>query len=337
MKKTSFVLCSLLFLGAAFLNAAPVTHILQKGETLYSISRLFKVPYEALAAANGISDPTKLKIGTVLIIPSVHKVEKGDTLYGISRRYGVSLAELLEANKISQSYVLKVGEFLVVPGALGEGASNSPASGAAQGPSPSAIPDPAQGSKPQSPPSVAPPTATATPAAPPAVSTSVSPAAKPASSIPVTVSSSTTIPPQPPPVAKSPSVPMPEPLKTQEKQVDAGLKWPAAGKAMYLDGKLEGIMIRVKPGETAKAIASGTVVSAGPSRGFSNVVFIQARSGYVFVYGGNEVLSVKTGDKVVSGSEIGKIGIDPKDGTPIAYFFVFRNGQPVDPATAPRD
>jgi len=115
------------------------------------------------------------------------------------------------------------------------------------------------------------------------------------------------------------------------------LNWPATGKAMYLDGKLEGVMIRVKPGETAKAVASGTVVSAGPSRGFNQVVFVQAKSGYVYVYGGNEALSVKTGDRVNSGTELGKIGLDPKDGTPIAYFFVFRNGQPIDPALAPRD
>lgn len=119
--------------------------------------------------------------------------------------------------------------------------------------------------------------------------------------------------------------------------MDASLKWPASGKAMYLDGKLEGVMIRVRPGETAKAIASGTVVSAGPSRGFSQVVFVQAKSGYVYVYGGIEALSVKTGDRLVSGAEIGKIGIDAKDGSPIAYFFVFRNGQPIDPAAAPRD
>ena len=130
---------------------------------------------------------------------------------------------------------------------------------------------------------------------------------------------------------------MPEPVKTQERTVDMNLNWPATGKAMYLDGKLEGVMIRVKPGEMTKSIASGTVVSAGPSRGFNQVVFVQAKSGYVYVYGGNESLNVKTGDHVNSGTELGKIGLDPKDATPIAYFFVFRNGQPIDPALAPRD
>jgi murein DD-endopeptidase MepM/ murein hydrolase activator NlpD len=142
---------------------------------------------------------------------------------------------------------------------------------------------------------------------------------------------------KPSPAMSSGGVSLPEPVKTQDKVVDMKLDWPVPGKAMYLDGKLEGMMIRVKPGEAAKAIASGTVVSAGPSRGFNQVAFIQAKSGYVYVYGGNEALFVKTGDQVVSGKEIGKIGIDAKDGSPIAYFFVFRNGQPIDPALAPRD
>jgi hypothetical protein len=97
---------------------------------------------------------------------------------------------------------------------------------------------------------------------------------------------------------------MPPPVKVQDKTVDMKLDWPATGKAIYLDGKLEGIMIRVKPGETAKAIAAGTVVSAGPSRGFNQVAFVQAKTGYVYVYGGNDALFVKTGDQVGSGKEI---------------------------------
>jgi len=130
---------------------------------------------------------------------------------------------------------------------------------------------------------------------------------------------------------------MPDPVKTQDRAVDMNLVWPASGKAVYLDGKLEGVMIRVKAGETTKAIASGTVVSAGPSRGFSQVVFVQAKSGYVYVYGGNESLSVKTGDQVAAGKVLGKIGTDAKENSPVAYFFVFRNGQPIDPALAPRE
>lgn len=302
-------------------------HTLAKGETLYSISRKYKVSYEALAAANGITDPTKLRIGTVLIIPEVHVVTKGETLFGISRQYGIAVNELLSANKLKSDYVLKIDDVLIIPGVKTNVSSAVP---------PLTVPS-----------TTIAPSPVSTASAPLAVSTTLAPVSIPVSStIPAAAAaaaktSTTTLPANvnsgKVSASTSTSVPMPEPVKTQDKVVDMKLAWPVPGKAMYLDGKLEGIMIRAKPGEISKTIASGTVVSAGPSRGFSQVVFIQAKSGYVYVYGGNESLSVKTGEQVPSGKEIGKIGIDSKDGSPVAYFFVFRNGQPIDPALAPRD
>ncbi|MCX7027519.1 MAG: LysM peptidoglycan-binding domain-containing protein [Spirochaetes bacterium] len=340
-------LCLLILLAAAICatSAQVVKHTLQKGETLYSVSRLYKVPYEALAAANGITDPTKVKMGTILIIPTAHTVAKGETLYGIAKQYGIALSQLLSSNKLSPTYVLKVGDVLVIPadGPNEAGAaytsSTTPAASASTTSTTSAaaattsIP---KGNGMSS--SVLPKTSTTN------VSTTNDSVPPTTVQVPVSMSNG----PSPSTIVQGPqnpgqfkqggsAVPLPEPVKTQDRTVDASLKWPASGKALYLDGKLEGIMIRVKPGETAKAIASGTVVSAGPSRGFSQVVFVQAKSGYVYVYGGIDNLGVKTGDHLVSGAEIGRIGVDAKDGAPIAYFFVFRNGQPIDPAMAPRD
>jgi murein DD-endopeptidase MepM/ murein hydrolase activator NlpD len=311
-------------------------HTLEKGETLYSVSRKYKVSYEALASANGITDPTKLKVGTVLIIPSVHVVEKGETLFGLARQYGISIGDLLAANKLSPSYVLKIGDVLVVPAA-------APAADSAVQPvsAPASTTTTVAKSAPSTT-TVNASTTTSLPAAKPALpastTTTLAAASKTNQATTTTAAvhaTTTTVGKQVPSTATS--IPMPEPVKLQEREVDPKLGWPVPGKALYLDGKLEGVMIRVKPGEITKAIAAGTVVSAGPSRGFNQVAFVQAKSGYVYVYGGNESLAVKTGDQVASGKEIGKIGLDAKDGSPIAYFFVFRNGQPIDPALAPRD
>jgi len=312
--------CVLIALAFPAFAQNPPTHALEKGETLYAVSRKYKVSYEALAAANGITDPTKLRIGTILIIPSVHAVAKGETLYGIAKLYGVTIGELLASNKLKQDYVLKIGDSLIIPGKKQDSVVSpaQPAVTATSSKTPSTIATPATST---------PPVTTTVPAAPIIVAATTSTTlAAPSGSVK-----------KPSPAISSGGVSLPEPVKTQDKVVDMKLEWPVPGKVMYLDGKLEGMMIRVKPGEAAKAIASGTVVSAGPSRGFNQVAFIQAKSGYVYVYGGNEALFVKTGDQVVSGKEIGKIGIDAKDGSPIAYFFVFRNGQPIDPALAPRD
>lgn len=307
-------------------------HTLEKGETLYSVSRKYKVSYEALASANGITDPTKLKVGTVLIIPSVHVVEKGETLFGLARQYGISVGDLLAANKLGQGYVLKIGDVLVVPAAAPAADSavqpvSAPATTttvARSAQAPAATNASATTSIPAAKPALPATTLAAGSKSPPATTTTL---ASPATTTSVAKQAPST----------STSIPMPDPVKLQEREVDPKLGWPVPGKALYLDGKLEGVMIRVKPGETTKAIASGTVVSAGPSRGFNQVAFVQAKSGYVYVYGGNESLTVKTGDQIASGKEIGKIGLDAKDGSPIAYFFVFRNGQPIDPALAPRD
>ncbi len=301
--------------------AEPITHVLQKGETLYAISKKYEVPYEALASANSITDPTKVKIGTVLVIPSVHLVTKGETLYGIAREYGTTVSALLSSNKLSSGYVLKIGDILVVPGTQENGAAIPPAK-------PSSASASASASIPVSTTVTAPAVAIAP--APVHAAPAPSPVIAPAPSS--TVGASAVVSP-----ATSSYAPMPTAMRTQEKIVDMKLAWPASGKAYYLDGKLDGVMIRVKPGDSAKAVAAGTVVSAGPSRGFGQVAFVQSKAGYVYVYGGNESLFVKTGENIASGKEIGKIGLDAKDGTPVAYFFVFRNGQSMDPALAPRD
>ena len=338
MKKTApVILCLFIFLAFTSLTASAQggKHTLQKGETLYAVSRLYKVPYEALAAANGVTDPTKVKVGTVLIIPSVHQAAKGETLFGIARQYGVTLGQLLSANKLGSGYILKVGDILIIPASA---AADSPASTAAGAASTStfvsttlAMPAPSAPSTTKAN-TLGSTTSTKAMATTLATATTTSVSNASSSTVSTVQSPPTTL-----PVRQSPAAQLPDPVKIQDRSVDASLKWPAFGKAMYLEGKLEGVMIRVKPGETAKAIAAGTIVSAGPSRGFGQVVFVQAKSGYVYVYGGIESLGVKTGDHLVSGNEIGKIGVDAKDGAPIAYFFVFRNGQPIDPATAPRD
>jgi peptidoglycan/xylan/chitin deacetylase (PgdA/CDA1 family) len=48
-----------------------VTYVVQSGDTLFSIAQRFGVTVEAIAQANGITDPTQLEIGRELFIPGV--------------------------------------------------------------------------------------------------------------------------------------------------------------------------------------------------------------------------------------------------------------------------
>jgi murein DD-endopeptidase MepM/ murein hydrolase activator NlpD len=115
------------------------------------------------------------------------------------------------------------------------------------------------------------------------------------------------------------------------------VSWPVSAREVsYMTGKLSGVAITGTRTESVKSLTQGTVLSAGPYRGRGRVAIIQVEGGYLYVYGGCESLSVKEGDRVGPGTEVGKLGIDPKLNKPQLFFMVFRNNLPVDPAKAPR-
>jgi septal ring factor EnvC (AmiA/AmiB activator) len=103
-----------------------------------------------------------------------------------------------------------------------------------------------------------------------------------------------------------------------------------------MTGKLSGVVITGARAESVQSLTRGTVLSAGPYRGFGRVAIVQVDGGYLYVYGGCESLSVKEGDKVSPGTELGKLGIDAKSNKPQLFFMVYRSNVPVDPAKAPR-
>jgi len=114
-------------------------------------------------------------------------------------------------------------------------------------------------------------------------------------------------------------------------------RWPIAVRELsYMTGKLSGLVLTGLHSESVSSLTRGTVLSAGPYRGFGKVVIIQVDGGYLYVYGGLENLSVKEGDKVGPGSEIGKLGVDAMSNKPQLFFMVYLNNTPVDPAKAPR-
>jgi LysM repeat protein len=125
-------------------SAAPaaVVHVVAWGETLTAIARHYGSSIAAIAAGNGISNPSYLRVGQHLTIPGtaapsappapateppsapaapatapVHVVASGETLTGIARRYGSTIAAIAAANGISNPSYLRVGQHLTIPGA----------------------------------------------------------------------------------------------------------------------------------------------------------------------------------------------------------------------------
>lgn len=294
--KKCLILVACIFCVAALY--ADSTYKVEKGDTLFSISRKFQITVAELRAANNLSENDVLKAGQKLIIPDadigtaaalstsktpstetassemktvVYTVQKGDTLYRIARNNGLTVPELLAINNLDSSAVIKVGQKLKVK------ASSSPTN-----------------SKP-------------------------------------TVNTET--------VVKVTDSSLPD-TRNYGSTVNADLntKWPVSNpKITQIKGKVSGVQLSAKENESVICIHEGTVMYVGTYRGFGQVLFVQTKTGLIYAYTGMGTVKVKKGDYAMSGAEVGTAGVDPISGKPQITFMVFQNGQPIDPAKAPRN
>ncbi len=93
------------------------THTVVRGNTVYSIARLYGVPVRSIIETNGLQPPYLLKVGDRLRLPTrrTHRVTQGDTVYSISRVYQVPMSELMRVNGIQPPYTIVIGQELAVP------------------------------------------------------------------------------------------------------------------------------------------------------------------------------------------------------------------------------
>ncbi len=76
-------------------------HVVQAGETIYSIAAQYGVNPARLMSDNGVGEDGALAVGQALVVlfPRViHAVTEGDTLSSIARAYGISLRQLYRNN-----------------------------------------------------------------------------------------------------------------------------------------------------------------------------------------------------------------------------------------------
>ena len=291
-----------LFLCTAALSFADITHKVEKGDTLYSISRKYQITVAELRTANNLSENDVIKVGQKLIIPdadigtaaalsqtkttatattvvktSNYTVQKGDTLYGIARKNGMSVADLMSLNNLDSSAVIKVGQKLKINAESASASSTSTT------------------------------TKTASPAK--------------AGETVITIND------------KAPDT------RTYGSTVsaDANTKWPVSSpKITQVKGKISGVQLSAKTNEAVVCIHEGTVMYTGVYRGFGQVVFVQSKTGLIYAYTGLGSVKVRKGEYAVSGTELGTAGLDSISQKYQVTFMVFQNGKPIDPAKAPR-
>jgi len=98
----------------------PIVHIVQPGETLYSIARLYNTTVWAIMLTNGLKSYT-IWAYQALFIPSVlqpgpiiHIVQPGETLYSIAQQYNTTVPLIMLANNL-RTYAIYVYQRLIIP------------------------------------------------------------------------------------------------------------------------------------------------------------------------------------------------------------------------------
>lgn len=278
-------------------------YTVQRGDTLYAISKQHNVPLRDMIELNRLSPPYNLKVGQTLRVPKnrYHNVQKGDTLYSISKSYNVNLTTLSKVNKLSPPYTLAVGDRLVLP------ASVSAASATA-----SATSKPTKVGN----------------------NVKVSPAPRKTNTKTATQNKKTT------PTSKATaSSAKSTTTKTASTQKRSGkFDWPVKGTIISNFGvtgkgqKNDGINIKAPAGANVNAADKGTIVYAGNElKGFGNLILIKHSDGWITAYAHNEKLFVRKGQSVRRGEKIASVGKTGSVTSPQLHFEIHVNKKPVNP------
>lgn len=109
-------------------------HVVEKGNTLFGIYKLYNVPITEIIAENPVVAEDGLKVNQTLLIPVTaenkkdlgsavemsaefvtHKVQPKETLYSISKHYDCDLPEILKANPEIEELGLRSGDEIRIP------------------------------------------------------------------------------------------------------------------------------------------------------------------------------------------------------------------------------
>jgi lipoprotein NlpD len=294
-------------------KSSTVQHVVQRGDTLYSIAFRYGLDYRKVAEVNSIVAP--------------YTIYPGQTLY---------------LWKVSSSPAYVAPAQAMPPPASLPGPTPVPSGPVQAAPGGSAVvvnavPElaiPEQSAPAQAAPSVV---ATGTTAinrggasAAPATAPVVVPVA---GSVPVAAPPAPAPVPQPAPSpAAAPAVPPPPPPPNPQGKVTAWL-WPASGPVTrgYQSNVHKGIDIGGERGDPVRAVADGVVVYAGTGIvGFGELLIVKHNDIYISAYGHNDRLLVGENAVVRAGQTIAEKGSSGTD-TVKLHFEIRKEGKPVDP------
>nr|VFJ55304.1 MAG: lipoprotein NlpD [Candidatus Kentron sp. DK] len=285
-------------------------HVVQKGETLYSIATRHGFYYKELASWNNIGAPFLIRPRQVLRLspPGPHSP--------VSNRVASSAAPGWRHPKRQMAQV----------------ETNRPAAS-------SGGPDLSQRPLPPPKASVASRKASPAPAQSPPEKL---PTGKPAPpELPAAHAAKPTASPKkhhyvakkkPAPMHATPA-PKPPPKKKAARPGSNGWHWPSQGKLVrnFTQSGNRGLDISGRFGAPVRAAGPGRVVYTGSGlRGYGKLIIIKHDSQILSAYGNNERMLVREGDKVEGGQKIAEMGKDSANRA-MLHFEIRKGGKPINP------
>ncbi len=116
------------------LLAAPAhagDYVVQPGDTVWDLAQRHGVSVDAIASANGLANPSLIRIGARLTIPAPaastpapstststthHTVKAGDTLWDLAKQHGTTVDALVALNSLANPSLIRIGQRILVPG-----------------------------------------------------------------------------------------------------------------------------------------------------------------------------------------------------------------------------
>ncbi|MEX1056296.1 MAG: peptidoglycan DD-metalloendopeptidase family protein, partial [Natronospirillum sp.] len=115
--------------------------------------------------------------------------------------------------------------------------------------------------------------------------------------------------------------------------------WPVQGRLTLRYGQrnertnlvTEGILVAAEAGSAVRSVHYGRVVFADYLKGYGLLLILDHGSGYLSLYGRNEVLEFSVGDWVRAGAVMARVGDTGGFSEPALYFEIRHQGATTDP------